>query len=182
MRAQVNQYAFLISKWRSVVIFVLMAVFPVSHIYAGPGVDILEATYAFSSFALNSSSVAVSSITVTNNGDVAEIFYIRAATNTIGSPWTVSADSVNGFNELVLQGVFHPAQPGHDQFGAEDVINETGQAGQTTGEGGRYTVDDTQTGVNVPAGESRGLWLRFTLPLGTSTTDQQLVKVTVAAQ
>ncbi|MBU2572554.1 MAG: hypothetical protein KKH28_00540 [Elusimicrobia bacterium] len=147
-------------------------------------VDILEVTYDFTSFALNTSSVAVSSITVTNNGTVTETFYIRAATNTAGSPWTVSADSANGFNKLVLQGVFHTdtVQPSHAQFGAEDVINETSQASQTTAGGGRYTIDDSQTGVDVPAGESRALWLRFTLPLGTSTTDQQQVKVTVTAQ
>ncbi|MBI4802296.1 MAG: hypothetical protein HY796_07205 [Elusimicrobia bacterium] len=150
--------------------------------YTGPSVNILEVTYDFTSFALNASSVAVSSLTVTNTGDVTETFYIRAATNTAGSPWTVSADSANGFNKLALRGGFHPSQPGDSQFGAEDVINETSQVSQTEAGGGRYTINGDETGVDVPAGAKRALWLRFTMPLETSTTDQQQVKVTVAAQ
>jgi hypothetical protein len=53
----------------------------------------------------------------------------------------------------------------------------TDQAASSTA----FSIDGTQTGAAVPAGQSRNVWFLIDMPLSTSTTDQQAIQVTVTA-
>ena len=47
--------------------------------------------------------------------------------------------------------------------------------------GTQFTIDGSQTGVSVPVGLTRQLWLLLNMPLTVSTTDQEQMNVTVTA-
>jgi hypothetical protein len=65
--------------------------------------------------------------------------------------------------------VFHSTAPTVDQFGVEDILGDFQKSN-----GSRYSVDATQTGENVPPGETRTLWFRMDMP-ATAYKDQPLI-------
>ncbi|HAH31431.1 MAG TPA: hypothetical protein DCL44_03850 [Elusimicrobia bacterium] len=144
----------------------------------GPSIEIVELSYDFSSLYLGVSSISATAVTVKNDGNVTETFWIRAATVTAGSPWFLSTDGTPGINEAVLEAVFHDLRPENADFGSEDLVTTVYQTSQTGGGGNdRYTVNGSSTGVSVPVGQSRSFWFRFTPPQVSSATSVPAINV-----
>lgn len=148
------------------------------------GVNIVELTFDAGSLSLGVSSVSASALTLINTGNAGETYRLRASTVTSGSPWFISTDGTSGTNELVLKAVFHSSRPSESDFesGTGDLVTESFQASQTASGGGRYTVNDSQTGVSVHSGQQRDLWFMFTPPTISSTTASQTIRVFVEGQ
>ena len=96
----------------------------------------------------------------------------------VGSPWQVAASTPSGPDKLVVYGVFHGATaPVETDYGVEDVIGPTNQSCSGT----VYTVSGSTTGVSVPAGENRTLWIRMDMPTTTTTMAPQSMRVEITA-
>ncbi|MBI4668970.1 MAG: hypothetical protein HY747_07265 [Elusimicrobia bacterium] len=143
-------------------------------------ISISGASYDFGTFTEVGSSVSASAPVIWNDGNTILKYSLKAATSTAGTPWTLGA--AQGIDTAVIQGAFHPARPAPENFGAEDAVLGFEQFSQTPAQGGRYTIDGSQLGVEVGTGTVRNLWLRFLTPLSTSTTDQQDITMTVTAE
>lgn len=141
-------------------------------------VMIIEDTYAFGEVALGSSSQTITAIQIKNDGNVKGTYSIRFETTTAGgSPW-YSAETTTGYNQMLLKGVFHPVQPAISAFNLHDnVIADNEYRAAQSGTSGRYSVDGSQTGVEVPANEIRKLWLRLDMPASSSTANPQEMRL-----
>jgi hypothetical protein len=82
---------------------------------------------------------------------------------------------------VTLEAVFNSTQPAPSGFGAQDALLPGAKTSQTIGQGGQFTVDGSETGVEVPEGQKRALWLQVQTPTSTSTTAPQQIQVTVTA-
>ncbi|OGS52031.1 MAG: hypothetical protein A3J79_12250 [Elusimicrobia bacterium RIFOXYB2_FULL_62_6] len=145
--------------------------------------SILPTTYAYGEIYLNTSTNSATNLTITNTGNVDVNFSIKAATMTPGSQWLVwdSPATAPAHNKLLLRAVLHDTRPGLADYGDEDLVTGTSQAGQETAQGGRYTVNDAQTGVAVPAGQQRKIWLRLDMPVSSYSIQPQALKFTIEA-
>jgi len=106
------------------------------------------------------STVGVSSIVVTNAGNIPETFTIWGATATVGTPWSLGTSS--GIDIVLLQGLWNATQPSANQF-------QTAITGSTTAStSGDYSGNET--GVSVPSGNTRTLWFQFWRPTSISSS------------
>jgi len=108
------------------------------------------------------STVAVSSIVVTNAGSIPETFTVWGATGTPGCPWILGTST--GIETVLLQGLWNSAQPSSDSF-QTPVTGST-----TTSTAVNYAGDES--GVDVPAGATRTLWFKFWRPTSTTAVNQ----------
>lgn len=111
---------------------------------------------------VDQSTVSTTVFYVRNAGNVPATFNVWGST-TQGS-WTLG--TAPDYETPVLQGLFNSVQPPHASF--DDPIT----ASTSTAQAGVY--DGDQTGVAVPAGESRIIWFRLRLPTSTTTGTQRL--------
>jgi hypothetical protein len=133
--------------------------------------------YAFGNLIVGSSSHSATGVTVLNDGNVTSTYSLWVATTTAGSPWSIGTSLPTGPNVAVLSAGFHPSRPAAAGFGAEDVV--TGAAALATG--AVFTIDGSETGVAVPAGQNRSLWFRLDMPTVSDTENQQTLTVTLTA-
>ncbi|MDO8734175.1 MAG: fibronectin type III domain-containing protein, partial [Elusimicrobiota bacterium] len=153
-------------------------------------VDIIiaEVSYAFGEVSLGASTQSVagvsgSSITVKNDGNIVENFGIKCETNTANSPWfttgTAAADDI-----FILKAVFHTtSQPAFTAFGNEDIVSSgTYKTSQTLAGGGRFTIDGSEDGVEVPVNDTIDLWLRLDMPTTSGTVAAQEIILYIRAE
>ncbi|MBK6879588.1 MAG: VCBS repeat-containing protein [Elusimicrobia bacterium] len=133
--------------------------------------------YAFGNLIVGSSSHSATGVTVLNDGNVTSTYSLWVATTTAGSPWSIGTSLPTGPNVAVLSAGFHPFRPAAAAFGAEDVV--TGAAALATG--AIFTINGSETGVAVPAGQNRSLWFRLDMPTVSDTENQQTLTVTLTA-
>lgn len=119
------------------------------------------------------SSVATTSMVVTNVGDLPATYVIDADTNTPGSPWTLGV--APGDDVAALQGLWNTGPPGppHAAF-STPITNDSRASG---GAGGAYAGD--QNAFQVPVGQSRTLWFRLRIPSSTSSNAPEQIRVSV---
>ena len=141
-----------------------------------------SSAYDFGTVLKNSTNVSVSSITVTNNGNVNERYSLHLAAP---AGWTPVTDTAPGTEEFRMCGNFQTAtaQSSHFDIGGSfsDAIGTT----QRVCSSGDFSKDDegeTAKGYNVPPSEDRHLWFRFESPTSTTLTTQQTITVTVTAE
>ena len=116
------------------------------------------------------STVSVSSVVVTNLGDLPATIAIWASTATPGSPWLLSISS--GIEQPVLQALWNSATPASAAFNAAVTASTTTSGGA----GGAYAGN--QTGFEVPAGASRTIWVQLWLPTSTVAAGiQQIIRL-----
>ena len=141
-----------------------------------------SSAYDFGTVIKNSTNVATSSITVTNDGNVSERYYLNL---TAPAGWTYVTDTAPGAEEFRMCGNFQTAtaQTSHFDIGGSfsDAIGTT----QRVCSSGDFAKDDegeTAKGYNVPSGQNRYLWFRFESPTSTALTTQQTITVTITAE
>ncbi|MFA5779612.1 MAG: hypothetical protein WC947_05710 [Elusimicrobiota bacterium] len=157
--------------------------------YAQPmilSVDIVTdpASYNFLEVALGASTQTITVIQVKNDGNIIENFALRCGTNTAGSPW-FSIETSSGADNYLLRAVFHPSQPAFSAFAdppGDIVSDDSYQVSQTVAGGGRYTVNDSETGVNVGVNATKNLWLRLDMPLTSQTVATQEIILYIRAE
>lgn len=108
---------------------------------------------------LGSTGVTQRGLTVTNIGTMPCTFRLQAEwVAREEHPWTL-ATSTAGFNAPLLKALFHPTKPSASDFGPDDVV----LGGWTSCTEAVYSAGE-ETGVNVPVGESRTLWMLMDTP------------------
>jgi len=124
------------------------------------------------------------SITVTNNGNVSEVFTLKV-TDT-GGTWSVGTTYTgNTHNTFVIGGIFASTS---DTIVANDFIEDPNYdviitEGEKSAGAKTFTCENSsENGVDVPVSGERALWLQFKAPTTTSTFDKQNIVIMVGAQ
>ena len=145
--------------------------------------SISPTTYAYGQIPLNTSTNSATNLTLTNEGNVDVNFSINATTITPDSQWQVwdSTETAPAYNKLLLRAVFHDIIPTLADYGDEDLVTEQIRVSQNITGGGRYTVNNVQTGIAVPAGEQRKIWFRLDMPTSSYSVKPQSLKFTIEA-
>jgi hypothetical protein len=133
--------------------------------------------YLFGSLSVGSSSHTATGVVVLNDGNVASTYSLSVATTTVGSPWSIGSALPTSADVAVLSAGFHPTRPALGDFAAEDIV--TGSAALATG--AVYSIDGSETGVGVIAGQNRTLWFRLDMPTSSDTEAAQDLTVTITA-
>ncbi len=133
--------------------------------------------YDFGSIPVNTSTNSAVAVAVTNDGNAAESFSLSASTATPGTPWSIGTALPATPNVVVVSGAFHATRPALGAFGAEDIVTTVNQ----TAGAAVYSIDGSQTGVAVGAGQTRSLWIRMDMPTASDTVVPQTVTVRVTA-
>src|SRR5689334_1031296 len=98
---------------------------------------------------MSSAVVSTATIQVANTGTVASNWSLRAATTTVGSPWTLTR-GVQGQDTVRLSAAFHAVKPSSTTFysslGYEDRLITT----DALATGTTFSIDGSATGANVP--------------------------------
>ena len=127
-------------------------------------------SYDFGTVAVNTSSGAVTPITLTNSGNVSVV--LTKTITSDPSPWV--ADTTTGDDQYVLWVATSTTQPNYSglntncQFGA---VNNTTLLTDANGNGGGP----------VPANGSVKLWFRIDMPVTTSDSNPKTIEVSIAA-
>ena len=97
----------------------------------------------------------------------------------MGSPWEILGSTPAAPNGLVFYGVFDgDVAPVLGDFDVDDVIGPENRNSTS----GQFSVAGSTTGVSVPAGESRNLWIRLDAPTTTTTMEEQVLRIEITAQ
>jgi hypothetical protein len=115
------------------------------------------------------SSVSVSSIVVTNVGNIPETVTLWGADVTPSGPWTLSTSS--GVEQAVVQGLWNSVQPSSTSFSAAITASTTTSGGA----GGNYAGD--QNGMAVPVGATRVMWFQLFIPTSSAGALTQELRV-----
>ncbi|MEK7743992.1 MAG: hypothetical protein AAB578_06355, partial [Elusimicrobiota bacterium] len=87
------------------------------------GTAVAESVIAAGSLELGTEYVIGTELNVTNSGNCPSTYWVRAATITAGSPWTISASS--GTDTFTLQAAFNSALPVLGDFVEADKLTDT---------------------------------------------------------
>jgi len=119
------------------------------------------------------STVSVSSVVVTNTGNVPVTLVVSGSTITAGCPWVLSVAA--GIEKPVLQGEWNAAQPAAASFAT--AITSAPVSSVT---GGNYAGG--QSGQAVPPGGSITMWFKFSAPTATAAANTpELIQVVYQA-
>lgn len=117
------------------------------------------------------STVSTSSMVVTNVGNWPATISLTASTATAGgSPWALY--SVTGNEIATLQGVWNSGTVGPPHSSFATYLTTSPTASQAAG-----NFVGNQTGFQVPAGQSRTLWFRFTMPDSSASLGPETIRV-----
>ena len=123
--------------------------------------------------------VGTTGTVVLNDGTLLNTYALRASTLTVGSPWQIMSSTPAGPDQLVFYGVFDgDSAPVLGNFDVDDVIGPENRNSTS----GQFSVARSTTGVSVPAGETRTLWIRLDAPATTTTMAGQAMRIEITAQ
>lgn len=135
-------------------------------------ISITPMSYDFGGVNVATATVSISSITVTNDGNIGETYSLCLSTaNVVWIPVENDPDA----EEFLLNVAFD--SDGEVSWNNYDHALSTATAPSTET---KFAGD--QNGVEVGIGEERSLWMQFKSPLRTSTTDQQRITVIINAE
>jgi len=143
-------------------------------------VAVSPTSYDFGTRTVNSAAVAVSSITVTNDGNVTEKFKLGITGEPNGT-WTSVTAATPGSEEYRLSAIFKDAAPGSGDYLAEDSFSVSTERTASASDLARDADGEGVKGYNVAQTNSRGLWFKFETPLDTIITTQQSITARVTA-
>ncbi len=132
------------------------------------------------SVSMGASTYTVTAATVSYSGNVTSTFTLMASTSTAGTPWSIGTALPTSQNMVVIFGAFDDLStpPVPADYGIEDIITGTPQAGTAV----KYSIDGSETGLNVPFFTAdRHIWFYLEMPTTTTTTNQQDITVTIEA-
>lgn len=122
--------------------------------------------------AVTQAKISISSVVVYNRGNLPMTFVLSAATATPGgSDWSLALST--GVEQIVLDAVWNTGPP------ADSVFDDAVLSSTQPSTGSIYAGDET--GVAVPPGQSRSLWLRFWRPTSTAMLTRQKLVIEVRA-
>jgi len=143
-------------------------------------VAISPTSYDFGTLTVNSAAVAVSSITVTNDGNVIEKFKLGITSEPNGS-WTSVTAATPGSEQYRLSAIFKDVAPGSGNYGAEDSFSVSTERTATADDLAITADGEGVKGFNVAQTNSRGLWFKFETPLDTIITTTQSITAQITA-
>jgi len=143
-------------------------------------VAVSPTSYDFGTLTVNQAAVAVSSITVTNDGNVTEKFKLGIPSEP-NLTWTSVTASVPGSEEYRLSAIFKDTGPGSGDYGAEDSFSVSTERTATADDLAITADGEGVKGYNVAQNNSRGLWFKFEAPSATIITTQQSITARVTA-
>ncbi len=139
-------------------------------------VALSQATLAYGSLSVNSTNNISSSVTVTNDGNIAETFGMHVTS--VGGIWSLGGAAGNDI--INLRAIFNAAvTPLAAEFAADDDLTLAHQAST-----GAVFSDGTETGDSVSpvsGSNGRGLWFKLDMPTMSSVTALQSIVVRVTA-
>ncbi|MBI5096296.1 MAG: S8 family serine peptidase [Nitrospirae bacterium] len=150
------------------------------------GVEILTRSWAIGTAVAGTTKTMTYAerFTVQNIGNTAETFSLQI-TNT--GPWSAASTAGgNGADTFVMSGIFSAVtdssirESDFNTGGDDDVIPSSSPKKATSTDIANSLVA-TKDGANVPAGDSRGLWLQFKAPTESAVPGSQNLVVTVGA-
>ena len=145
-------------------------------------ISIFSSGYDFGVVLKNSTNVAASSTTVTNDGNVNERYSLNLASP---AGWTCVTDTAPGAEEFRMCGNFQTATAQASHFviavSSSDAIG-TAQSVCSNADFAKDNEGEAAKGYNVPPSEERYLWFRFESPTSTNLTTQQTITVTITAE
>lgn len=120
---------------------------------------------------INDSAVSAAAIIIKNSGSGSAQTYSLKLTDP--SDWT-AVTTAPGFNEYRLSGAFDSVGT-VSTWGAAHALTTTSVPASVTQFAGN------QTGLSVPYGEERKLWLKIETPAGTSSPSAKTIQVGITA-
>jgi hypothetical protein len=144
-------------------------------------VSVSPSEYDFGGMTENSSEVATSSITVTNDGNYTEKFKMDFPSGEPNGTWNSVTASAPGAEEYRLSAIFKDVAPVTDDYLASDSFCDGCARTATTTDLARDGDADSVKGLNVSATQTRGLWFKFEAPSTTAITTQQSITTSITA-
>jgi hypothetical protein len=128
---------------------------------------------AFGTVTAGSATVNSTASTVTNDGNVTETYSLDL---TNPGSWTAVQAAPAAAEQYCLSAMFNSSEPAPASFAyADHALSTTSTACSAS----KFAGD--QTGLSVPATETRSLWFKFEAPPSTAVTTQQTIVVTLTA-
>lgn len=143
-------------------------------------VSVSSGTFAFGLVNEGTTTVAGSSIVVTNDGNVTELFQLKLVNPT---GWTADQLGTPAADHYKLGAIFRDttAPVAGDFTDSQDYIS-TSYVSPTATIFAKNGDADSMKGFNVAASTTRELWFAFVAPSSTSISTQQSITTTLNAQ
>jgi hypothetical protein len=153
------------------------------------------ATYYFGDLSYLQQEISTNAIVIENSGNVYQDYGLKIDTQAMvsyGTLWTIDYSSTPGNNKPVLEGIFYQnLKPRNTDFStgvgsAEDVITPSIKWSSDIVFCSSSTVQSSKGWQVIPFENSvddrRLLWFKITMPLATSTTQQQVIPIQINAK
>ncbi len=125
-------------------------------------------------------ALTVSSVVVTNNGNIKQKFKLKIVSEPNGAWDSVTATSP-GAEQYRYSGIFCSTQPVTSDFLSGDSFSVSTERTSSSTDLARDTDPDGQKGFNVSPDNTRNLWFKFEAPTSTDITTTQAIPVRIIA-
>jgi len=129
----------------------------------------------------NSYALTVSSLVVTNNGNIKQKFKLKIVSEPNATWESVTATSP-GAEQYRYSGIFRSTQPATSDFLSEDSFSVSTERTSSSVDLARDADPDEQKGFNVSPDDTRNLWFKFEAPTSTNITTTQAIPLTITAE
>jgi len=126
-------------------------------------------------------TLTVSSVVVTNNGNIKQKFKLKIVSEPNATWLSVTAASP-GAEQYRYSGIFRSTQPATSDFLPEDSFSFSTERTSSSAALARDADPDDQKGFDVPADSTRNLWFKFEAPTSTDITTTQAIPLTITAE
>ncbi len=129
----------------------------------------------------DSYALTVSSVVVTNNGNIKQKFKLKIVSEPNATWESVTATSP-GAEQYRYSGIFCSTQPVTSDFLSEDSFSVSTERTSSSAALARDSDPDDQKGFNVPVDSTRNLWFKFEAPTSTDISTTQAIPLTITAE
>jgi len=126
-------------------------------------------------------TLTVSSVVVTNSGNIKQKFKLKIVSEPNATWLSVTAASP-GAEQYRYSGIFRSTQPAISDFLPEDSFSVSTERTSSSAALARDGDPDDQKGFNVPIDSTRNLWFKFEAPSSTDITTTQAIPLTITAE
>jgi hypothetical protein len=125
-------------------------------------------------------ALTVSSVVITNNGNIKQKFKLKIVSEPNASWTSVTADPP-GAEQYRYSGIFRSTQPATSDFLPEDSFSVSTERTSSSADLARDADPDEQKGFNVSPDNTRNLWFKFEAPTSTDITTTQAIPLRIIA-
>jgi len=126
-------------------------------------------------------ALTVSSLVVTNNGNIKQKFKLKIVSEPNATWLSVTAASP-GAEQYRYSGIFRSTQPATSDFLPEDSFSVSTERTSSLTDLARDGDPDDQKGFNISSDNTRNLWFKFEAPTSTDITTTQAIPLTITAE